>query len=153
MFSSELHANALHMRQFMTGGQTIVQHGHPAERLCNKVSRVSVFAVGIRSIIFSTRGPSGHQAGRLSRPDISEIKMDFYGSRRESGGSLSYQKVDIKTKERNGSANLLPATNRATVSRHITITGYEHDNPESCLRRWNMEITKMAAVCELVSAN
>ena len=79
--------------------------------------------------------------------------MDFYGSRRESGGSLSYQKVDIKTKERNDSANLLPATHRATVSRHITITGYEHDNPESCLRRWNMEITKMAAVCELVSAN
>ena len=139
--------------QFMTCGQTIVQHGHPAERLCNKVSLLSVFAVGIRSIIFSTRGPSGHQAGRLSRPDISQIKMDFYGSRRESGGSLSYQKVDIKTKDWNGSANLLPPSNRGTVSRHITITGYEHDNPESCLRRWNMEITKMAAVCELVSAD
>ena len=96
----------MHMRQFMTCGQTIVQHGHPAERLCNKVSLLSVFAVGIRSIIFSTRGPSGHQAGRLSRPDISQIKMDFYGSRRESGGSLSYQKVDIKTKDWNGSANL-----------------------------------------------
>ena len=34
--------------------------------------------------------------------------------------------------------------------RHITITGYQHDNPEACLRKWNMEIEKMVRVCRKI---
>ena len=37
--------------------------------------------------------------------------------------------------------------------RHITITGYQHDNPEACLRKWNVEIEKMMGVCKKVGTD
>ena len=32
--------------------------------------------------------------------------------------------------------------------RHITITGYNHNDPAACLSRWNQEIEKMNGVCD-----
>ena len=34
--------------------------------------------------------------------------------------------------------------------RKITITGYDHENPRECLRRWNNVVSAMDSVCEEV---
>ena len=33
---------------------------------------------------------------------------------------------------------------------HITITGYQHEDPRSCLERWNSVVTNMDQVCAKV---
>ena len=33
---------------------------------------------------------------------------------------------------------------------HITITGYQHEDPRSCLERWNSVVTNMDQVCSRV---
>jgi len=38
----------------------------------------------------------------------------------------------------------------SVISRKITITGYDHENPRECLRRWNNVVSAMDSVCKKV---
>ena len=35
---------------------------------------------------------------------------------------------------------------------HITITGYEHDDPRACLQHWNHVVANMDRVCSLLGS-
>ena len=37
--------------------------------------------------------------------------------------------------------------------RHITITGYQHDDPRACLEKWNAVMTAMNTVCNSIGPN
>ena len=41
--------------------------------------------------------------------------------------------------------NILPCS-------HITITGYQHEDPEACLERWNSVVATMDQVCSRVGS-
>jgi len=38
----------------------------------------------------------------------------------------------------------------SVISRKITITGYDHDDPRECLRRWNNVVSAMDSICKKV---
>ena len=122
--------------------QTIVQHGEAAERLCNKVVCLpSVWSLTARlfSIVFRTLWLS-------SRGIISP------GCFRNQNGFLWFEMEEpwFTRLLRGIGTEFFSIRQQFLVCRHITITGYKHDNPQACLRRWNTEVKTMMEVCQEV---
>ena len=36
----------------------------------------------------------------------------------------------------------------SVIKRHITISGYQHDDPRACLEKWNTMVELMDTVCQ-----